>query len=97
MQRVEGVEELFLNSLAARQELDVVDQQHVVRAIPVLEVLDLLLAQRIDELVRERLARDVARSQVRCRRDVVRDRLQQMRLSEARRTVNEERVVGLAR
>ena len=34
VQRVEGVEKLFLDSLLARQELDVIDQQHV--RLPVL-------------------------------------------------------------
>jgi hypothetical protein len=76
--------------------LDVVDQQHVVGAVPLLEALDPLVPQRVDEIVHERLARHVANTQRRAvQPDVVRDRVQQMRLAEARVPVDEKRVVRL--
>ena len=97
MQGIERVEELFLDSLTARQELDVVNQQDVVGAIPVLELLDALLAQGLNEVVCEGLTGDVAGGHIGRRRgDVVRDCLQQVRLAKAGGTVDEERVVGLA-
>ena len=55
VERVERVEELLLGLLLVLQELDVVDQQHVVRAVAALEVLHLVLAHRVDEVVREHL------------------------------------------
>ncbi len=45
VERVEGVEELLLDPLLALEELDVVDQEDVVVAVPVLEALDPLVAQ----------------------------------------------------
>src|ERR1041385_8179969 len=54
VQRVEGVEELLLEALLAFEELDVVDEQDVVRAVALLEPLDPLVAERVDEVVDER-------------------------------------------
>src|SRR5664280_1133478 len=49
VERVEGVEELDLRLLLLGQELDVVDQQHVVLAIGLLEALDaILVGDRVD-------------------------------------------------
>jgi hypothetical protein len=56
---VEGVEELLLDPLLVLEELDVVDEQQVVGAVALLEPLDPLVAQRVDEVVHERLAGDV--------------------------------------
>src|SRR5919204_552208 len=60
VERIEGVEELLLDSFLVLKELHVVDQEHVVGAVALLEALDPLVAQRVDEVVHERLARDVA-------------------------------------
>src|SRR5581483_7841917 len=60
VERVERVEELFLDPLLVLEELDVVDQQYVVGAVALLEALDALVAERVDEVVHERLARNVA-------------------------------------
>ena len=54
MDRVEGVEELFLGSLLARDELHVVDQQHARVAVLESEIVGAVLADRLDELVGER-------------------------------------------
>ena len=61
VERVEGVEELLLDPLLAFEELDVVDQEHVVGAVALLEALDALVAERVDEVVHERLARHIPR------------------------------------
>ena len=100
VQRVERVEELLLDPLLALDELDVVDEQHVVVAVAALEPLDpcSALTHGVDELVHERLARHVARREAfRVLTDVVADRLQEVRLAEAGAAVDEERVVRLRR
>ena len=98
VQRVEGVEELLLDPLLVLEELHVVDQQDVVGAVALLEPFDPLVAEAVDEVVHERLRGDVADRHVRVvLADVVRDRVQQVRLSEARVAVDEEWVVGLRR
>ena len=65
VERVEGVEELLLDPLLVLEELHVVDQQQVVVAVALLEALDPLVAERVDEVVHERLARHVAHGHVR--------------------------------
>ena len=79
------MEELLLDPLLVLEELHVVDEQHVVVPVALLEALDAPVAQRVDEVVHERLARDVAHRQpARVLGDVVRDRLEQVGLAEAR-------------
>ena len=100
VQRVEGVEELLLDPLLALDELDVVDEQHVVVAVAALEPLDPrpALAHGVDELVHERLARHVARGETaRVLADVMADRLEEVCLAESGAPVDEERFVGLRR
>ena len=96
VERVEGVEELLLDPLLVLEELHVVDQQHVVGAVALLEPLDALVAEAVDEVVHERLRGDVAAGEAAAVvGDEVRDRVQEVRLAEARVPVDEERVVGL--
>ena len=59
VQRVEGVEELFLSRLLAGQKLNVVDQQHVDLTIAIAKLRRAIVLHRDDELVGELLARDV--------------------------------------
>ena len=54
-QRVEGVEELFLRALLAGEELDVVDQQRIERAIRLLELVDGVVLQRLHHIADEAL------------------------------------------
>ena len=49
VQRVEGVEELFLGALAAGEELHVVDDQQVDLAEAVLELVHAVATKRRDE------------------------------------------------
>src|SRR5262245_37473202 len=65
-------------------------------AVALLETFDALVAERVDEVVHEDLARHVARGEVpRVLADVARDRLQEMGLTETRAAVVEKRVVRL--
>ena len=67
-------------------------------AVPGLEGLHLVIAHRVDEVVREFLARDVARAQPRLQPlGVVPDRVQQVGLAQPGVAVDEQRVVGAGR
>ena len=95
--RLEHMEELFLRALLVRQELDVVDQQHVQRLVIVLEAVDGVAPDGLDQVLHELVRRDVADD---CSRftllDGVAHRLHQVGLAQAHAAVNEERVVGTA-
>ena len=82
--------------LLVLEKLDVVDEQHAVPAVALLEGLDSLLPDRVDEVVRQRLAGDVAHREAGgvFRGHVAGDRLEQVRLAETRSAVDEEWVVG---
>ena len=56
---VERVEELLLELLGALEELDVVDEEHVDLAVAAFERRHRLQPDRVDELVHQRLGRDV--------------------------------------
>ena len=53
---VEGVEELFLRSLFAAKDLDVVDQQHVGRPVMLMKLRHAIQLDAVDHLVHEPLA-----------------------------------------
>ncbi len=91
------MEELLLGMALALEELDVVDQQHVEVAVAALELLGTGTAQRRDELVGEATRRSCSgRSEPgRVGLEVVGDRDQEVGLAKSRRSVQEERVVGL--
>ena len=55
VQRVESVEELLLDALFARQELNVIDQQHVGLPVFFSESDQLVVLNAVDVLVRELL------------------------------------------
>src|SRR5206468_8311471 len=96
--RVEGVEELFLRALFPRDELDVVDEEHVDPPVPLAELLTLLRPDRIDELIGELFARRVRDPLFRMPRDHrVPDRVHEVRLAEPGPAVDEERVVAVPR
>ena len=95
---VEGVEELLLGLGLALQELDVVDQEHVDVAVAPLEPVLPVVADRVDELVGELLAGDVAHLGAGVEAaHVVADGVQQVGLAQPGVAVDEQRVVGLAR
>ena len=92
---VVGVKELLLEALFALHELDVVDQEDVAIAIATLESQGGRGAQGVDEVVHERLGRDVedlAAGVV--LGDVVPDGVKKMGLAEPGVPVDEKGVVG---
>src|SRR5262249_59468792 len=92
---VEGVEELFLRPLLAGDELDIVDQQEIDRPIARAKLRGAVVADRVDELVREPLRRQVSDGHAREEaRALVPDRVQQVRLAEPHTAVDEEWIVG---
>ncbi len=98
VQSVERVEELLLGPGFAGEKLDVVDKQHVDRAVGLLEALDRACAERCEEVVRKRLGRRVTHGCSAAKGDqVVADRVQQMGLAQPGRGEQKKRVVRLAR
>src|SRR6185437_8516788 len=96
VQRVEGVEELLLGALLLGQELDIVNEQDIHVAKLVAEDGRLVVAQRIDHLVGELLARQVADGHLRLAAlDLMPDGLHEMSLAHADSAIEEERVIGL--
>ena len=78
--------------------MDVIYKEHVDPPIPLAELLALLPADRIDELIGELLTRRVCDALFRMPRDDgVSDRVHKVGLSKARTAVEEERVVAVAR
>ena len=97
-QRVERVEELFLGPVFTGDELDVVDEQDIDRAVFIVELLRRLFLDAGDEFVGKVFTAGVEDLRVGIvSGDAVADRVKQMRFAEARVTVDEQRVVGLPR
>ena len=63
VKRVEGMEELLLGPLLARQELDVVDEEQVDAPVPFPELDVLVESEGVDHLVDEFLGGDVLQAQ----------------------------------
>ena len=98
VERVEGVEELLLDTLFAGEELDVIDQENVHLAIPLPETPDLVVLDRLDVFVGELLRRDVEDfGSFPMRGDVLANRLKQMGFPQADAAVEEEGIVGTPR
>ena len=91
-QGIEGVAELLLDRLAG-QKLQVVDDEDVDRPQLLLERDRGLRLERGDEAVHEALRREVEHAPAAAFRQM-RGRLDQMRLAQAHRGMNEERIVG---
>ena len=94
VQRVEGVEELLLQTLLALHELDVVDEQDVDLPVAALELRGGVGPDGVDVLVEEGLGRDVADLVVAVVLvDVVADGVEEVGLAQPGGAVDEERVV----
>ena len=95
---IERVEELFLCRLLAAEEVDVVNEKEVGLAVATPEVRHGAFCDRRDHVVRELLRRDERHPATRnTRKNFVRDGLHEVCLAQASGSINEERVVGLAR
>src|SRR5271157_1771876 len=93
VQGVEGVEKLLLGGFLAGDELDIVDQQDVDRAVFIPEGLGGVTADGVDQVVGELFAgnvKDVASAAM----TVIANGMQQVGLAQADAPVQEERVVG---
>ena len=96
--RVEGVEELFLDLLLADEELDVVHQQNVRLAVALLEHVLPAVTDRVDEVVGELFGRDVLDLETRLHVErVVPDRMKQVCFAKAGLAVDEQWVVRIGR
>ena len=91
------MEELFLGALLVRQELDVVDQQHIQRLVVVRELLDRVAAKGRHQILHELVGRDVADGRPwLARLDGIAHGLHQVGLAQTHTTVDEQRVVRTA-
>jgi hypothetical protein len=99
VKRVEDVEELFLRAVLARDELDVVHEEHVDRAVFVPEGGQSVEADGVDHLVDEPVGRDVQQVEAAAvpGLDVVPDGVHEVGLAQAHSAIEEERVVALGR
>ncbi len=98
VERVERVEEFLLGALLARQELHVVQQQDVGRAIPTLELQRGGVLDGVDHLVHELLGAHEENPRARARgSDHVPDGVHEVCLAQSHAAVQEEGVVALAR
>ena len=94
VQRVEGVEEFLLGALLARQELDIVDEQHVRLTVLLPELLGGGRLHRRDDLVGEHFTVHIDDVEIRVvLLDLDLDGVEQMGLAQARRSVDEQRIV----
>ena len=94
VQRVEGVEELFLRALFTGKELNVIDQQHIRGAETVAKTGDAIVSHTVDHLVRERFTGDIGDGSM--RHAVLHTMpygMHQMRFAETNATVHEQRVI----
>jgi hypothetical protein len=94
-QGVEDVEELLLGAIRAREELDIVDEQGVDRAVVPLELVDAVVLQGLDHLRDEALGVQAGHPGLRiCIEDGIANGLHQVGLAEPAPAVDEQRVVG---
>ncbi len=97
VQGVEGVEEFLLDALLAGQELNIVDQEDIRLAIFAAEPDELIVLDRVDELVREFLRGDVGDPRAFLVIDhMLANGVQQVRFAQPHSAVEEERIVGFS-
>src|ERR1700730_6590027 len=96
IERVEGVEELFLGALFTGDELDIIDQQNVDGMEPVAEADHAVEANGVDNFDSEFFRADVTEAHGRIALlDGVPDSVHQVSLAHAHASIEEERVVSL--
>ena len=98
VQRIERVKEFLLNPLFAGQKLDIVDEQHVRLPVFLAEAGELVVLDAVDILVGKLLRRKECDARtLLVHHDMLSNRVQQMGLAQTDPTVEEQRVVRLAR
>ena len=91
---IERVQEFFLRCLLAAEEMHVVDDEQIEIAHFSAEGVELVLAQRLDELIGEFLAGEIGPSLGRVKlNELLAQPLEQMRLAQPAIAVDEQRVV----
>jgi hypothetical protein len=91
------MEELFLGPLLAGEELDVVDQQRIERAVRLLEFRDRVVLQGPHHVADESFAVDVGDPSVgTSQTEHVANGVHEVRLAKADATIDEQRVIGAA-
>ncbi len=94
IQGIKRVEELSLGPFLAGNELDVVNQQHIHAAIPLAELQNPVVPQRIDHFVHEALRRHVGEFQPAVMpQHVVANRVHQVCFAQTHPAIDEQRVV----
>src|SRR5205085_11867497 len=95
VQAVKGMKELFLGGLFASDELNIVYQKNINRAILGTELLGGAVANGVDNFIGELFGRDVEDSQAGLDA-LVSNSVQEMGFTEPHATIEEEWVIGLA-
>ena len=97
-ERIESMEKFFLGTLFSAEKLNVVNQEQVSLAITFPEFDQVVVLDRVDELVDEEFAGKINHFRVLLfRHHVLPDRLHQVRFAKTDAAVNKERVVGARR
>src|SRR5690554_3628065 len=96
-QRIKGVEKLFLRTLLAGKELDIVDQQGVDRTVVAFEFVDGVQLQRLDHIGHKSFRTQVRHLGLRVTTDnLVTDGVHQVGFTQAYTAIKEQRVIGAA-
>src|ERR1700683_3206106 len=98
IQRVEGVEELFLSTLACRDELNVIHHQHIHGSETIPKVAHAVESQRGNYFIREFLRTQIRQPQGRAAfLQRMPNSLHQVRLAQPPPAIKKQRVVGFRR
>jgi hypothetical protein len=97
VQGVEGVKEFFLDTLFAREKLDIIDQKHISLTILFAELNELIVLDAINVFVRKLFRRKISDpgTFLVCR-DMMANGVEQMRFAKTDTAVKEKRIVGFA-
>src|SRR5713226_9144507 len=97
-ERVEGVKKFFLRAFFTAEKLNIVNAEQIGLAITLAEFDQVVVLNRVDEFVDEKLARTINHLDVFLFREhVLPDRLHQVRFAKTHAAVNKKRVVGARR
>ena len=92
------MKKFFLRTFLAAKKLDVVNAKQIRLAITFPEFDQVVVLDRVDEFIDEKLARKIDHLRVFLFRDhVLPDRLHQVRFAKSDAAINEERVIGARR
>src|SRR6267143_1374516 len=97
IESIERVEEFLLRAFFARQELNVVDHQHVDMTIPLPQIHHFVVSNGVDDLVRKLLGRQIGNPEIGSLRHIISNGIQEVRLPQPGLPVNKEWVIGFRR